>query len=200
MQTGDTTTSYDGFSQFPQLSLANSGGGSSLQNSMGLGSLGGGSLSDSGDSGSSRQLAGLFNNQNQGMGGSSDGLFSGSGLGAGMGTDSGMGLGMGGLSGLINGGQGNGASSSSGPSPLMPMQPYRRYPQNSPFQPADMVRKPNPYESIRPSLTCTCRPLRGRRHQRDLESTFLKMGRTICSSYRWTCPPDRITSSGLGMV
>src|ERR1700722_889553 len=73
MQTGD---SYQGnLSQNPQLSLANAPGGSSYPNTMGMGSFG--SIpSDSGDSGTNKQLAGIFSGQGgQGMSGPSDGMF-----------------------------------------------------------------------------------------------------------------------------
>ncbi len=158
MQTGNSTSDYD--SQFPQLFMANSGTGNSYANGLGMGGFGNMSSSDLDGSGTNGQLAGLFNNQRQSMGGSPEGMFPGSGFGMGMGTDSGMGMGMngiggiggiGGISGLLaNGGQGNGLANPES-SALVPMQPYRRYPPTTPLQPPEMVRKPNPYENV-PSL------------------------------------------------
>jgi polysaccharide biosynthesis/export protein len=149
MQTGGSSSS--GSNPFSELSLANSSGSNSLnsRNSNGL------SSSDSGDAGSSnKQLAAILNGQNQGAGNPSDGLLSGYGSGVGSASDSGLGMGMGVGSGmdasqlLMNGGQGNALSAPSRPSPLIPMQPYRRGPQGSPNQQSDMVRRPNPYEDV----------------------------------------------------
>jgi polysaccharide biosynthesis/export protein len=152
MQTGESP-----FSPSSQYSLTNSGTGNSFSNNMGMGTFGSLGSSDSGDSATNKQLAALFNNQNQG--GMSEGLFPGSGLGMGGGMDSGMGMngisgmnGMSGMNGLLtNAGQGNSLSSTPAVSPLVPMQPYRRYPASSAPQPSDMVRRANPYEDV-PSL------------------------------------------------
>ncbi len=154
MQTGDS--SFDNFSQLSQLSMTSSPNGNSFPSNMGMGNFGSLASPEEGDSGANKQLAGIFGNQGQGMGGMPDGLPSGlgGGMGMGMGADSGMGMGMGmnGMSGLLmNGGQGNSLSNFPGPSPLVPMQPYRRTPQASPSQPSDMVRRANPYEDV-PSL------------------------------------------------
>ena len=152
MQTGSDSSS--GSNPFAQLSRTNSSG----SNSLNSGNSGGLSSSDTGEMGSNKQLAAILNNQNQGMGNPSDGLLSGYGSGLGSGSDTGLGMAMGtgmGMDGanqfLMNGGQANALSSSSGPSPLVPMQPYRRSPTGLPNQPSDMVRRPNPYENV-PSL------------------------------------------------
>jgi protein involved in polysaccharide export with SLBB domain len=159
MQTGGFPSGE--ISQGSQFSLSNASSngaysaGASAGPGMGqnLGAFGNLSASDSSDSGASNRLAALFSGQSGGMGGSPSGVYSGANPGMGMSGDSSlgldMGLGMGGL--LMNGGQGNTASSSTGPSPLVPMQPYRRFPQNPGNQPSDMVRRANPYEDV-PSL------------------------------------------------
>ena len=144
MQNGDNSSNSNPFSQ---LSLANSSGG----NSAGSGSMGGLSSNGSEDIGSNKQLAAILNNQNQSTGNPSDGLLSGYGSGTGTSGDTGMGMGMDASQLLMNGGSGNALSAPSGPSPLMPMQPYRRFPQGTPNQQTDMVRRPNPYEDV-PSL------------------------------------------------
>lgn len=144
MQNGDNSSNSNPFSQ---LSLANSSGG----NSSGSGSMGGLSSNGSEDIGSNKQLAAILNNQNQSTGNPSDGLLSGYGSGTGTSGDTGMGMGMDASQLLMNGGSGNALSAPSGPSPLMPMQPYRRFPQGTPNQQTDMVRRPNPYEDV-PSL------------------------------------------------
>ncbi len=148
MQTGGDRSS--GSNPFAQLSPANSSG----SNSLNSGNLGGLSSSNTGEMGSNKQLAAILSNQNQGMGNPSDGLLSGYGPGLGSGSDTGLGMGMGMGSGidasqlLMNGGQASALSAPSGPSPLMPMQPYRRSPQGFPNQSSDMVRRPNPYEDV----------------------------------------------------
>lgn len=151
MQTGDL--SGDSFSQSAPYSLMNAASGSSYPSSLNMGTFGNLASPEPGDSGANNKLAAMFNGQGSGMAGSGDGLFSGPGSGAGfgtaMGSDPSLGLGMGGL--LMNSGQGNSLSGTPGPSPLVPMQPYRRYPQNSSPQPSDMIRRPNPYEDV-PSL------------------------------------------------
>jgi protein involved in polysaccharide export with SLBB domain len=144
MQNGDNSSNSNPFSQ---LSLANSSGG----NSSGSGSMGDLSSNGSEDIGSNKQLAAILNNQNQSTGNPSDGLLSGYGSGTGTSGDTGMGMGMDASQLLMNGGSGNALSAPSGPSPLMPMQPYRRFPQGTPNQQTDMVRRPNPYEDV-PSL------------------------------------------------
>jgi polysaccharide export outer membrane protein len=147
MQSGDGSSNSNPFSQ---LSLANS----TNSNSGNSGSLGGFSTPDSNDIGGNKQLAAVLNNQNQSMSTPSDGLLSAYGLGMGTANDSGFGMGMGMDSAsqlLSNGGQSNALSAPSGPSPLVPMQPYRRSPTGIPNQQSDMVRRPNPYEDV-PSL------------------------------------------------
>ena len=130
-------------SQSSQLSMAGSFGNSPYSSNN---SRANNLSSESEETGSSRQLAAAFGGANAG---SSDGLLGafGSGMGnsSGMGTDASNGL----MSSL---GQTGGYSSlGSGPSPLVPMNPIRRYPERTSLQPPDMVRKLSPYENI-PSL------------------------------------------------
>jgi polysaccharide export outer membrane protein len=149
MQTGDQST--DAMSQISQLQLAGSlSGGSPLgnANTRGLGGL----SSDTGETDTNRQLAAAFSGANLGAGSGTDGLLAAYGMGMGTGMGTGMGAGMDGVNALLmNGGQTNSLSSSSGSSLLVPMQPNRRYPVRTPAQPPDMVRKMSPYEDI-PSL------------------------------------------------
>jgi polysaccharide biosynthesis/export protein len=135
--------SSNGPSQYSQLSLASSTGASSQSGSSATGGFGGLGGLDASDA-TNGQLAGLFSNQNPGMGGSPDALSPGYGGSAGSssGTD------MSAL--LMNAGQPNSLSAPPSPAPLMPMQPNPRSPQPGPI-PADMVRRPNPYEDV-PSL------------------------------------------------
>jgi protein involved in polysaccharide export with SLBB domain len=143
LQPGEGSSSSN---PFLQLSLANSTSGNSRDSD----GLSGFSSADSGEMGNNKQLAAVLNNQNQSISNPSDGLLSG--YGSGMASDSGLGMGMDGASQfMMNGGQAGGLSAPSGPSPLVPMQPYRRSPLGVPNQQADMVRRPNPYEDV-PSL------------------------------------------------
>jgi protein involved in polysaccharide export with SLBB domain len=145
MQGGDSSSNSNPFSQ---LSLANPTNG----NSGNSGSLGGFSTPDSQDIGGNKQLAAILNNQNQSVSSPSDGLLSAYGMGTAGDSGFGMGMGMDSASqSLMNGGQTNSLSAPSGPSPLVPMQPYRRSPMGIPNQQSDMVRRPNPYEDV-PSL------------------------------------------------
>jgi polysaccharide export outer membrane protein len=140
MQSGGDSSS--GSNPLAQLSLANSSG-------SGSGDSGGLSSSNTGEMGSNKQLAAILNSQNQGSGNASDGLLSGygSGMGSAGGTGLGLGSGMDASQLMMNGGQG-GLSAASAPSPLMPMQPFRRSTPELPNQPSDMVRRPNPYEDV----------------------------------------------------
>jgi len=96
--------------------------------------------------GPSRQLAAAFGGGNSGI---SDGLLNsyGSGMGGSMETGNDAYSAM--LSGM---GQSNGYTSpGSGPSPLVPMNAIRRYPESNSIRAPEMLRKLTPYENI-PSL------------------------------------------------
>jgi polysaccharide biosynthesis/export protein len=131
------------FSQIGSFSSQSSSGGI---NSM---SMSGGSLSDGLETVPNKQLIGAFSGANSGMGGSNDGLLGA--FGSGISTAPGAGNDLGG--GLL--GLGTPSNSLSGPgsgsSLMIPMQPNRRYPERTPNQPPEMVRKSGPYENV-PSL------------------------------------------------
>jgi protein involved in polysaccharide export with SLBB domain len=138
--------SSDSFSSLPfsQSSYLSSSSGSSSN-------MNAGTLSETGDTGPNKQLIAAFSGATPGMGSSNDGLLSAFGSGTGPGIETGAGAG-GGLLGMAMGGQTNSLSGpGSGASLLVPMQPSRRYPEKTPIQPPEMVRKLGPYENV-PSL------------------------------------------------
>lgn len=157
MQTGEGVPGAP--SQFPQYSLAGALGGNPIP---GMGTGGYGSLLSSDAEGQglgTNKFSSLLNNPSGGMGGASDGLLSAYGFEPGMGSESGLAMSAMGMNGMdplmmnsmMNGGQGSTMLTSPGPSPLIPMQPYRRYPQNPSIQPPELVQKVSPYQDV-PSL------------------------------------------------
>ncbi len=109
--------------------------------------------SDFGGMGSNRQITASFSGANPGAVNSGEGLLAAYGIGMGNSTGAGLGTGIDFSSGyLSNGGQGNNFSSlESRPSPLIPLQPYSKYPEKTSLQPPEMVRRMSPYEDV-PSL------------------------------------------------
>jgi len=149
MQTG--AGSLDALPQASQFSLAGNLGAASLSNAT-TGTL----SSETGDPSTNRQLVAAFSGATPGIsssGGGTDGLLAAFGMGMGSGLGTGMGTGVDASRTLLGmGGQANSLSpQASGASLLVPMQPYRRYPERTPIQPPEMVRKAGPYDSV-PSL------------------------------------------------
>ena len=153
MQTGESSS--DMYSQLQQLSVGGMAGLNSASSGLNLGTPGSLLSGQSEDVGGTRSPSTALGGQGSTIGGSTDGLLLAYGLGgSGSGPDAGMGLGSG-LNGmsqlLMNGGQESSPMYPPGYSPLVPMQPYRRYPQPAAPQPAELVRKVVPYEDV-PSL------------------------------------------------
>ena len=146
-------------SPFSLSQLGAEGAGSSL-NGSGISPFNGlaGLSEDSSGSGMNRQLgAALGSGGAGGFGGGTDGLLSAYGMGLGGGSGSGMGmmeLGMSpDMTSMLMGGGGSTGGFSQIPtvSPLVPMQPFRKFPENNLNRTSDMVRRPNPYADV-PSL------------------------------------------------
>lgn len=153
MQTGEGLSAAP--YPYTQYSLTGEMNGNGSPNpNMGMSGYGG-LLSSGSEEGQGLGGSSFLSNPSGGMGGSSGGLLSayGYGLESGSGQDlGGLGLGMNGISELLmNGGQGSGFAPNAGAAPLIPMQPYRRYPQNPVAQPADLIQRVNPYQDV-PSL------------------------------------------------
>lgn len=139
------------------LSLLSAQGANSSSNGSGMSALGGFSgLSQGADgAGMNRQLGAATGSGNfGGLGAPTDGLLSAYGMGM-SGGSGGLGMGMTPdlTSMLMSSGSGSAGGFSPLPnaSPLVPMQPFRKFPEKSSNEPADMVRRANPYQDV-PSL------------------------------------------------